>query len=153
PSFGFEGRDIGGPGAQGSWGENQDLFSINGSGRDIYDTADSFFFVYTQLNGDFQFVGRITDMDNTNPWAKAGFMARESLSAAARNVFVFRNPGSDAGVQYRTASSGTTTYVPGGKYEQWLRLVRSGNTFSGYRSADKANWTLIGSTTMVLPAS
>jgi len=35
----------------------------------------------------------------------------------------------------------------------WVRLVRSGNTFSGYFSTDGVNWTLTGTTTLALPTT
>jgi hypothetical protein len=33
----------------------------------------------------------------------------------------------------------------------WLRLKRVGDTFTGYRSTDGMNWTLVGSRTVDLP--
>ena len=54
-------------------------------------------------------------------------------------------PGSD-GRRDDVAGSGAATFP-----NNWLRLVRVGNTFTGYRSTDGTNWTQIGTVTLALP--
>ena len=52
-------------------------FTVNGSGADIWGTADAFNFVYQKLSGDFQISARVTSEQNTNAGAKAGVMIRK----------------------------------------------------------------------------
>ena len=35
----------------------------------------------------------------------------------------------------------------------WVRLVRSGNTFTSYRSSDGVNWTTVGSVTITMSSN
>jgi hypothetical protein len=159
PYEGPRGDDVGAVAVPGHHGSNKDLVSISGSGEDIYRTADEFYFFHFPASGDFEMVVRAqpSEMDNTNPWAKAGIMARETLAANSRNFFVFRTPSADTGVQSRSVVGGNTSKTSGGSGAGpsafWLKVVRIGNTFSGYRSADGQNWTLMASTTMVLSSS
>lgn len=149
-------RDIGAVGAAGSASNNgSGGFTVTGSGADIWGTADEFHYVYFQVNGDFEISGRVTGIDFTDGWAKGGLMARESLDANSRNIMVFAIPQNYDGLQWRAVTGGSSAYTPGEaiSFPHWLKLVRSGNTFSGYRSADGNNWTLIGSTTIALPSS
>ena len=44
--------------------------------------------------------------------------------------------------------SGTGVAAP-----YWVRLVRSGNTFTAYRSANGTTWTSMGSTTVTMAAN
>ena len=39
-----------------------------------------------------------------------------------------------------------------GKLPYWVKLVRAGDTFSGFESADGAQWRLIGSTNVAMSA-
>ena len=149
-------RDIGAVAVAGSADtDGSGGFTIHASGEDIWGTADEFHFVYIQLSGDFQIVGQVTGIDFTDGWAKAGLMARETLDANSRNFMVFLTPQFISGIQWRAATGGNSTYVGGGTVAipHWIKLVRTGNTFSGYRLADGVNWTLIGSTTLSLPSS
>lgn len=51
----------------------------------------------------------------------------------------------------RLAAGGTTSVAAGaGAVPQWVKLVRSGSTFSGYRSSDGVAWTLIGTATITM---
>ena len=59
-------------------------FTVNGGGVDIWGTSDQFRFVYQQLTGNGEIIARVTSLTNTDPWAKAGVMVREDLTANAR---------------------------------------------------------------------
>ena len=59
-----------------------------GAGADIWDTADGFRYVYQSLSGDGQIIARVTSMQNTNAYAKAGVMIRESSTANAAHALI-----------------------------------------------------------------
>src|SRR5207302_9178528 len=82
-------------------------------------------------------------------------VGRQSLDANARNFMVLVTPQDLSGIQWRSTTGGNSDYLGGGTVAvpQWIKLARSGNTFSGYRSADGVNWALIGSTTIALPST
>src|SRR5205823_6128557 len=108
------------------------------------DVADSFHYVYQPLSGDGEIVARIVDIAQTDFWAKGGVMIRESLDAGARNAFMLETPpGHDEPVfQWRTDSGGFTSDSDNhiavvAPAPVWLRVVRSGNSFTGYYALDK----------------
>ena len=102
--------------------------------------------------GDGELIARVTGLQNTEPWAKAGIMFRQVLSANfanvanAKNVFVMATPEHGTGMQSRAETGGGSNYLPGPYFTApvWLRLKREGNVFTGYSSLDGVNWTVIG---------
>ncbi len=54
-------------------------FTMSSSGTDIWNNGDQFRFAYKQLSGDGSIMARVDSLVNTNVWAKAGVMIRESL--------------------------------------------------------------------------
>jgi len=127
-------------------------FNITAAGLDIWSTSDSGHFVYQPINGSGQIMARVLEVPNTDPWAKAGVMFRESLAADSRNVVMEVTSGGGLGFQYRTATGGDSAFVPGVNFAApfFVKLVRAGDVFTGYSSPDASNWTLAGSVTNVM---
>jgi hypothetical protein len=147
--------DVGAVGVSGSAVFNGGVFSVNGAGADIYGTADAFRFVYLPVTGDFTIVARVTSVQNINVWSKAGVMFRESTNANSANVMIAVTPGNGVTWQYRTNTAGTTRVnnTPSLSAPYWVKLVRSGNIFTGYRSPDGTSWTQQGTVTNALASS
>ncbi len=80
-------KDIGSPGLAGSTTYNGTQYTVQGSGADIWGTSDQFQFSYTPVSGPTTVIARVNSLTNTNAWAKAGVMIRESLDPGAKNVF------------------------------------------------------------------
>ncbi len=127
---------------------------MRGSGADIWETADGFQFAYQPLNGNGQIVARVTAVQNTNPWAKAGVMIRETLAAGSRHAFMALTPGNGLAFQRRVAPGGVSTHTAGGASGTpvWVRLVRNGNTITASRSTNGSTWTQVGSDTVTMGA-
>jgi hypothetical protein len=148
--------DIGNVGQAGSTILSGGQYTVRGSGADIWGTADAFQFAAQPLSGDGTIQVRVASIQNTASWAKAGVMIREGLGADERNVYLFITPDIHNGavLQWRTSAGATTNILQSGlgsvQAPYWLRLVRSGNTFTGYRSSDGINWTLVGTETVAL---
>jgi hypothetical protein len=66
------GQDVGAVGMMGSTTVTAGAYTIAGSGSDIWGSADAFQFAYTSMNGDGEIVARVTSVQNTSPFAKAG---------------------------------------------------------------------------------
>ncbi len=131
--------------------ESDSHIVMNGMGNDIWGTADSGRFVYKSLTGNGSIVARVESLDNTDPWAKAGVMIRESLSPGSAWAYILSS--TENGVHYQArlstavdATSDTSLTLP---EEQtsieapvWVKLERVGNTFNGYYATDEAgtNW-------------
>ena len=127
-----------------------ELASVVGSGADIWGTADAFRYTYRLASGDCDITARVTAIDNTNVWAKAGVMIRETLTAGSRHAMVVVTPGSGVSFQRRTATDGASAHTTTGGLAApyWVRLTRVGDVFTAYRSADGVTWTTIGSATI-----
>ena len=144
--------DIGTVGLSGSASYQNGTYSLSGSGADIWGTADGFRYVYQTLTGDGQIIARVASLQCANSWAKAGVMIRENLTANSSHAFMALTPGYGANFQRRITSGGSSANTAGPRVTApyWVRLVRSGNTFSGYVSSNGVSWTLVGSDTIAM---
>ncbi len=145
--------DIGSVGAAGSLQQSGDVLVIEGSGADIWGNSDEFRFVYQAMTGDCAVTARIVSQQNTSGWAKAGVMVRQSLDANSPYALNFVSPSNGVAFQRRTTVGGAAGGVSekaGVAAPQWVRLLRSGNTFSAYHSADGVSWTLQNTTTVTM---
>ena len=140
--------DIGNVGASGSASFTNAVFTLAGSGADIWGAADAFRFVYVPVTNDCTITARVASMQNIDPWSKAGVMIRESLNANAANAFIAVTPGNGVTFQYRPTTGTNSNYnnVAGLTSPYWVKLARAGNTFTGYRSPNGVIWTQLGST-------
>src|SRR5690606_31410207 len=117
-------------------------------------SADQFFFRYVTMRGDGELLVRVQSLENTNAWAKAGVMMRESTAPGARNAMMTLTPGNGVSFQYRgTASQATTEIHTPATAPRWVRLVRRGSSFSGYHSADGIAWVAFGTANIPLGES
>jgi regulation of enolase protein 1 (concanavalin A-like superfamily) len=151
PALPITGGDIGAPGKAGSNSYAAGVYTVSGGGSDIWYNSDQFRFVSQTFTGDGQIIARVTSQTYTQPWAKAGVMFRETLNASSRFAAMELTPGNGTTFQYRTATAGDCGYAVGTSAaapNNWLRLVRSGNVFTGYRSSDGVTWTQVGSATI-----
>jgi subtilisin family serine protease/regulation of enolase protein 1 (concanavalin A-like superfamily) len=156
PSGAWQSGDIGAVAATGSASESSGTFSLRGSGADIWEGADEFRFHYQVLTGDGQLTARVTGLTNTNAWAKAGVMFRETLGANSRHALMCVTVANGTALQRRTNTGGassSTSGSGGSTLPRWVRIVRSGSTFTGYESNDGSTWTQTGTVTLDLPAT
>ena len=147
--------DIGGitlPGVVTAQAGGADLV---GAGLDIGGRGDQFLFDYQLLIGDFDRQVRLTEWSASDPWAKAGLMARETLGTNSRQASVLASPSlaglffSSRGVEGGQASR--EGFLAASAPDVWLRLQRQGARFTGYGSRDGLGWTKLGETLLSLP--
>ena len=160
PAEPLENQNVGGAAPAGSTAvltPRRD-YDISGGGRGVGGTRDAFRFTYELLSGDFDIKTRVAALSGGGSSAMAGITARDGLSADARNVFAGLTPASAGGyrLSYRGTAgtsardvhkAGVANFATGA----WVRLVRQGNVFTGYRSTDGTNWVSTGRVPMVLP--
>jgi regulation of enolase protein 1 (concanavalin A-like superfamily) len=149
--------DIGSVGVAGSAYFSNGVFIVSGSGADIQGTSDAFRFVYQTTTGDCTNIARVTSVQNVNVWSKAGIMIRNDLSSSAANAYIALTPGNGVTWQWRPSSgaNGASDYndTSGLNAPYWVKLVRIGNTFTGYRSSDGVTWTPQGTNTFTLSST
>ena len=145
--------DIGAVGATGSLQQSGDILVVKGSGADIWGGSDEFRFVYQPMSGDCSVTARVISLQNTSGWAKAGVMIRQSLDASSAYAIDFVSPSNGIAFQRRATAGGSAGGISekaGVAAPQWVRLLRSGNTFSAYYSADGLSWTLQSTTSITM---
>jgi regulation of enolase protein 1 (concanavalin A-like superfamily) len=145
-SYVFTGQDIGSVGVAGSNSSNGGVYTVSGSGADCWGTVDAFHYAYEQMTGNGTITARVTSQTNTDGWAKAGVMMRNSLNASDAHASTYVTPGNGMACQWRIGSgsnSGGATSSGGVPY--WVRMTRAGNMFTGSVSSDGVTWTQVGS--------
>ncbi len=147
--------DIGAVAATGSASHNNGTFTVIGSGGDIWNTADEFRYVYRPITGDVTITARVVTLGNTDGWAKAGVMIRESTAANSIHTFTGISYSNGVEFQRRTATGAASTNNSGvaGAAPYWVRLVRAGNVFSSYLSSNGTTWTQIGASLTITMTS
>ncbi|MCB1132292.1 MAG: autotransporter-associated beta strand repeat-containing protein, partial [Verrucomicrobiae bacterium] len=88
------------------------------------------------------------DIGSTSTAAKAGVMIRETLDNNARHASTLVTPNATRAFIWRlgTNSRSGAASEANAISEPWLRMVRSGTSFSSFVSDDGVNWSQIGST-------
>ena len=135
-------RDVGRVGRVGLAQHRDGLWSVSVRRADIWANGDGFHFVYQSRSGDVEIKARIMSQRDTDPWAKAGLMLREGLSASARHVMLAVTPRQGAWFLQRHDFADLTTQDSGGELAApcWIKLVRKGNIFTAWVSADGFDW-------------
>jgi len=143
-------QDVGSPGVAGSAGYASGTFTVDGDGADIWGTSDQFHFVYQSLSGNGDIVARVPTQENTDGWAKAGVMIRESLTGGSTHAFAAVTPSNGVAFQRRTTTDGSSLHTAGDAVTApyWVKIARSGSTFTASQSSNGTTWTTIGSETI-----
>jgi regulation of enolase protein 1 (concanavalin A-like superfamily) len=143
-------QDVGAPALTGSTTILGNTFTVRGGGNDIWGTADQFQFVHQTLTGDGEIVARVTSQQVTDGWAKAGVMVKQSTVAGSPYALLGVTPDHGVNFQYNFNGSVAGAAIPAGA--AWLKLQRSGDTFTSFASTDGQAWTQVGSSTVALGA-
>ncbi len=123
--------------------------------------TDDFYFVHQPLAGNGSITVRVTSLrtelplpDGSTPhiavpWAKAGIIIKASTKPGSAYAAVMVTAGHGVRMQYdythdTAGLSGTASAAS----PRWLRLTRSGDTITGYDSADGRHWAKIGTVSL-----
>jgi hypothetical protein len=157
--IGWLAGDIGSPSIQGASSYNpfSGEWLVIGAGDGIWNTSDQFQFASMTYSGNGTISADVTSQTNTNSSAKAGVMFRDSTAANGAYAYAVVTPGNGVYFQWRAsdgASAQSSSSVSGLKAPIWLRMVRSGSSFSAYYSTTGTSWTQVGSAeTITMPAA
>ena len=143
-------------------------FAVGPGGEAV---TDSFYFVRQPLDGNGSLTVRVTSLTGLIPsspaaanpgqkpglvpWAKAGLIIKDGTSSGSAYAAVMVT--ASHGVRMQDNYTGDTPGLPGAvsvASPRWLRLTRSGDTVTGYDSADGLHWTRISAVHLAgLPAT
>jgi ABC-type transport system involved in multi-copper enzyme maturation permease subunit len=126
--------------------------------------TDMFYFVHQPLTGDGSITARVTALTGiitypqsspsaivpgVEPWSKAGIIIKQSTRQGSAYAAVMVTGRHGVRMQYNYTHD--LAGGPGGvsaASPRWLRLTRSGDTLTGYQSADGTHWTTVGTVTL-----
>lgn len=154
--------DVGSPSVAGQVSVSGGVFTMLGSGTDIWGSSDKFFFVFRSMTGDCWAEVLLESQQATNDWAKAGLMVRSTLLGNSVHAFVGMAPLLDGSnrtmfVSHRLTTGGTSVMPFQGGVEGpplWLRLEKLGTEIRAYRkTVAGSSWTLVQSVTVPLIGS
>ena len=166
--FGFSGCAVHAPVAPGLataagsavssyFGQSGDSFGIAAAGADVWGAGgqrdDQFGSIYRagSFHADSSVSTRVVSVNDANAWAKSGVMVRNDMTKAgesagyavvavtARNGVVFEWDSNGDGYLDTEARAGVDIYRP-----IWVKLTRSGTSFSASYSYDGANYVPVG---------
>src|SRR2546421_3794347 len=125
------------------------------AGGDIWATSDQFHFVSQSLAANGSVSAHVVSQTNTSSWAKAGVMLRQSSDPGSAYYAVLITPGNGIVVQYRTAQGNTTqqSVKVSGSVPAYLKVARSGSTYTAYTSSNGTTWTLLTGSSVMLNMS
>lgn len=122
----------------GELGLKDGVYTLRGSGHEVWFSPDQFYFVHQPLVGAGEIVARIAAFSAADPWAKGGIMIRESLATDAQFVDLVQTGSKGCSLQWRKTEDGSApnavndaTFRP----PHWVKLVRkfSSLTVAGER--------------------
>jgi len=131
-------------------------FKIAAAGSDFYHAEDSYAAVYVKnIKGDFVATVKINQFgERTHEWFRSGLFVRNDIAksfdvqpGSKGSVLLFGTPGR-AGIEYDEFANGcmhkaSSQNLPEhSKTPIYLKLVRHGNSFSGFVSLDGTNWII-----------
>jgi regulation of enolase protein 1 (concanavalin A-like superfamily) len=152
---GWSNQDIGSVGAAGSTSFSGGVFTLRGSGTDIWGTADEFQFASRAMTGDGTIVAHVQNVEFVDRWTKAGVMIRASVAPGSKQAMMIVSPGKGAAFQRRVNENGDSVNTAGPLVAApaWVRLQRNGSLFTASISMDGTNWTVVGTETIDMPAA
>jgi ABC-type transport system involved in multi-copper enzyme maturation permease subunit len=125
--------------------------------------SDSFYFAHRPLAASGSITARVTALTlpggngpaRLQPWSKTGIIIKASTRPGSAYAAMLVTPGHGVRMQYDF--TGDIAGRPGAvaaTAPRWLRLARSGDTLTGYDSADGTHWTTVGTVRLAgLPAT
>jgi hypothetical protein len=84
---------------------------MTASGTDIWGQSDQFHIAYKMLTGAGSIIARVNSVENTNGWAKAGVMIRETLDPDSAHAFACVTPNNGVSFQRRLSTGGASEHT------------------------------------------
>lgn len=144
---GWAAQDVGGVLTAGTsnYDDATGTFTLTASGTNIYNDEDQFQFAYDVLAGDGELVAEVTSVGNTDDAAKAGVMIRAGLTDDAPHAAMVVRPDGTIMFLFRPTAGGQTLSRTDLTTPGWVKVGRSGDTFTGYYSTDGTTWVAVSS--------
>jgi len=111
--------------------------------------------LYSTSSGSPAGQGQASMKPGLQPWSKAGIMIKASTRPGSAYAAVMATGGRGVRMQYDyTGDIAGPPAAVSAASPRWLRLARSGDTVTGYESADGTHWSVVGAAHLArLPAT
>lgn len=142
-------KDIGAPAIAGSTTINNGVYTVTGSGTDIWGTEDQMHLNYQALPADGEIVARVVSQTDPHGWAKSGLIIKQSTTKGSPYALLAVTPANGISFQhsFNSSTAGPAQYAfP----NVWLKLKRTGALITGFTSTDGQTWTQTSSATVPL---
>jgi len=132
--------------------------TLTGAGRDIWDNSDEFTYAFKTLAGDGALVARVvSNGTGTNEWTKGGVMIRDSLNGGSTHATMCITGGGGNGAAFQNRPTADQASVGSDSTSAitlpyWVKIERTGDSFTGSVSADGKTWSVVGTTVIVMEA-
>jgi outer membrane protein assembly factor BamB len=155
-------NDIGNPAIPGTNTLNNDVWTVQGSGSDIWDTNDQFHYVWQKMTNHSEIIARVVSLQPRIFHSKVGIMVRQDLQPDSSYYAVFVVTQQDGTLVVSVESRSTQGIVSRQVISDdkpittpiYLKIVHVNNEISAYTSQDGVQWTLISvSTNELVPDS
>lgn len=144
PPPGWVPIDIGSPALSGWTSVHQNVWTIGGAGNPSAH-VEQFHFVSKSFLRDGVFSARLGKFEPGFDRVQSGVTLRDGSSAAGPCIELLANADGSLFLRWRaTAEKPFELIKAEGAAPQWLKLVRTDDTFSAYASSDGVNWRQIG---------
>jgi ABC-type transport system involved in multi-copper enzyme maturation permease subunit len=113
--------------------------------------TDDFYLVHQALGVDGSITVRVTSMTGSRlqPWSKAGIIVTAGTGPGSAYAAMMVTAGHGVRMQWDyTQDTPGLAGAAGPASPRWLRLVRAGDTITGYDSADGTHWDRVGTATL-----
>ncbi len=114
PTYRIRDQDVGAPELMGSANLTAGVWTISGSGTDIWGASDQFNFQPWLVTGDCTVICRITSISSGDPWQKIGIMVRDGFNSGSDYALFCASLGHGVDFQYRLSfndNSDAISYV------------------------------------------
>jgi PA14 domain len=154
----FTGQDVGGPQTPGSFTPNADgTITITGSGADIWNNADIFYYYYTSVTGlVWEAKMRVVSFTGPDYWSKVELMVRRPSAVGTApdgpdpelNIEETQaNQQNEIEPQWRGTRAGGSgsqgTGIPPSYPNAWLRITRSNTVFALWYGTNGTSWKFV----------
>jgi len=142
--------DIGAPAAMGSTSVHSGVWSVAGSGAELDAHIDQLQLAYSALAGDGEIVARIAGTPHEGRQWKAGVTLRDGRGSAAVSAMLYI--GADKKIHFgaRSKENEPLSDTTHRGLAKWLKITRSGDTFTGFTSSDGTTWASVGHATLAM---
>jgi hypothetical protein len=137
--------DIGDLLKPGDAAEKDGTFSLRSAGWGVWGGTDSCHFAYQTSVEDCDIIARVAVAPSAEHSFLAGVMIRQDLAPSAAEASVVLHPDGVPHLNCRPIDPGRKTVKPAPQDSHaWIRLIRAGDTFGGFFSADGQSWLPLG---------